>query len=87
MGFRRGYWVGLPRGEPIFINHAEYRIPRRRNERDSHGGEPMQSVLGFGFEEHSQSLTSILKGREDFIGFQFHVRPLEGQANFARWPA
>src|SRR5437867_3821471 len=67
--------------------NAEHGIPGGSDERDPHGSEPMQAVFGLGFEEHSQRLTPILVGREDFVGFQFHGHPVRSRPNFSTWPA
>src|SRR6185503_9087029 len=78
---------GLAAGSvPFLAVDPEHRVPGRGDERDAHGGESMQAMFGFGFEEHGQRFTPILAGEENLVRSQLHVHAMWGEPNLARRP-
>src|SRR5262245_41737845 len=64
--------------------HPEHWVPGVRGQRDFHVEDAMQAVLGFGLEEHSQSLAARLVGWEDFVTVQFQIHAVWRKENAAR---
>src|SRR6185503_19103327 len=58
--------------QAVAARYPEDGIPGMRLEGQAHFGEPVKAMLGFGFEEHRQSVAAILASRENFVSIQIH---------------